>query len=205
MLSFIHWLIVFQRILLKMSYAKAAGPGSSQPPRYFNEKMVVCMSTGTTYEQLAEVFDHCGIWKTVTGFQKVHFNRRFALVIEDTNYRDLLVERGLNINGIHVRFACHKRRDTKLKVYLSQIQFGITPKEIKDALEYYGDISEVNPVTKVIQSRRVDTGDRILMFKRLARRIPSYVFIRGWRAFIKYTGQPLICGVCGLTTHFAKD
>ena len=95
--------------------------------------------------------------------------------------------------------------DTRTKVYLSQIPIGITSGGIKEALAYYGDILKVKLVTKIIHGRRIDTGDRIIIFKRIVRHIPSYVFIRGWRTFIKYTGQPLICRVCGLTGHFAKD
>ena len=90
-------------------------------------------------------------------------------------------------------------------MYLSQLPIGITSKEIQDVLSYLGDAIEVNPVTKVLYNRRLDTGYRIVIFKRIARHIPSYVFIRGWRAFVKYAAQPLTCRVCGLTGHFAED
>ena len=117
-----------------------------------------------------------------------------------------MVERGINVNGIHGVFAHDRRRiDTRTRVYLSQILIGITSQEVKEALEYYGDIDQVNPVTKLLHGHRIDTGDRILIFKGLARYIPLYVFIRGWRAFIKYHSQPQTCRICGLTSHFAKD
>ena len=71
--------------------------------------MVVCMANGIpdgiTYEQLAEELNNFGIWKSISVFQKVYFNRRFAIVVEYANTRDLLVEKGLNLNGVHIIFA----------------------------------------------------------------------------------------------------
>ena len=126
-------------------------------------------------------------------------------MIEDNKIRDLLVERGLKVNEIHVTFAYHRRRDPLTRVYVSQLPIGTLPAELKEAFAFFGDISEVNSITKIIQGRRIDTGDRVLVFKRLARNIPSYVFVRGWRAFVKYAGQPITSRICGLTGHFAKD
>ena len=143
-------------------------------------------------------------WKFVSGYQKVDINRRIALVIEDNKIRDLLVERGLKVNEIDVTFAYHRRRDPLTRVYVSQLPTGILPAELKEAFAFFGDISEGNSITKIIQGCRIDTGDRVLVFKRLARHIPSYVFVRGWRAFVKHTGQPLTCRICRLTGHFAK-
>ena len=51
-----------------------------------------------------------------------------------------------------MNFAYHKRRDPKIRVFLSQLPAA----EIKEAMSYYGDIVEVNPVTKVIQGRKID-------------------------------------------------
>ena len=45
------------------------------------------------------------------------------------------------------------------RVYLSQMPIGITPAEIKEALSYYGDILQVNPVYKIFYGHRFDTGD----------------------------------------------
>ena len=48
---------------------------------------------------------------------------------------------------------------------MSQIPIGITPPEIKEALSYYGDIPQVNPVYKILYGHRFDTGDKVLTFK----------------------------------------
>ena len=45
----------------------------------------------------------------------------------------------------------------------------------------------------------------VLIFRKINRHIPSYIFVCGWRAFVKYNGQPQTCRVCGSTAHFAKD
>ena len=58
-----------------MPYAKASGSGtSSQSQRFYNDKMVVCMSQGISYEALAHDLGRIGMWKSVTGFQRVDFN-----------------------------------------------------------------------------------------------------------------------------------
>ena len=145
-----------------------------------------------------------GMWNSISGFQRADFGRRFALVIELTKPKDFLVENGLDINGIHVAFTHHKGREMT-RVYLLQVPTGITPTEIKEGLIYYGDILQVNPVYKTLYGHRFDTGDRVLTFKRIARHIPSYVYMRGWRAFIKYNGQSPSCRVSGLTGHPKSD
>ena len=106
---------------------------------------------------------------------------------------------------IHVTFGYHKKRDHKIGVFLSHIPIGITPGEITEALQHYGEITEVYPVTKVIYGHRIDTGDRIVIFKGLAGHIPSYVHIKGWEGFIKYNSQPPTCRICSLVGHLAKD
>ena len=45
-----------------------------------------------------------------TGLQRVNFNQRFAVVIEDVDIRDKLAKSGLNINGKHIFFGHHRRR-----------------------------------------------------------------------------------------------
>ena len=65
---------------------------------------------------------------------------------------------------------------------VSQLPIGITPLELREAFAFFGEIVEVNYITKVIQGRRIDTGDRVLIFKQVRHHIPSYVFDRGWRA-----------------------
>ena len=99
-----------------MSYASAAGSGAAgnaaeQPKdRYYNDNMVVCFADGIQYDQLAEELDKKGYWEYVTGFQRVDYDRRFALVFNLAELRDHLVEHGLDIEGKHVQFGYHKRR-----------------------------------------------------------------------------------------------
>ena len=50
-----------------------------------------------------------------------------------------------------------------------------------------------------------DTGDRVVVFKKIHTDIPSYVTIRGWKTFVRYRGQPKTCRSCGKVGHFAKD
>ena len=63
----------------------------------------------------------------------------------------------------------------------------------------------VQQVTKVMFGKSFGTGDRVVIFKKIHKDIPSYVPIRGWKAFIMYTGQPKTCRSCRNVGHFAKD
>ena len=68
-----------------MCYAKAIGSaGSAQPRTFYNKEMVICVSQGITYEQGAEELHKKGMWNNISGFQRVDFGRRFALVVELT-------------------------------------------------------------------------------------------------------------------------
>ena len=195
-----------------MSYPQAAGSssgsgqGSHQNPkdRFSNAKMIVCMANGFSYEQLADELHKNGYWKSVSSFQKVDFSLRIAIVMEDAALRDKLVEEGLNIDGKHVMFAHHRRR-CNTRAYVSQLPIGINEIDFREVFSFYGELLEINYVTKLMYGRRIDTGDRVLIFRKINRHIPSYTFVRGWRAFVKYNGQQQTCRVCGSTTHFAKD
>ena len=93
-----------------MLYAQAAGSstGSSSQQssrgKFYNDKMIVCMANGMTFEQLADGLNKQGFWKSVSGFQKVDFNRRYALIVDDVSVRNKLVESGLNMDGRHIMF-----------------------------------------------------------------------------------------------------
>ena len=115
-----------------MSYSQAAGAGASsgsdsgsQPKdKFYNEKMVVCLIKGFTYEQLAEELNNVGSWKDVSGYLRVDLNRRIVMVVEDPEIRTFLAEKGFNVNGVHVFFSYHKGRvDLKTRVYISQLPF----------------------------------------------------------------------------------
>ena len=64
-----------------MAYAKAAG-SSEGTGKFFNEKMICCNVNGFTSEELADELHELGIWTSVSGYQRVDFNRKLALVIE---------------------------------------------------------------------------------------------------------------------------
>ena len=71
---------------------------------------MVCFANGIEYEALAKVLNEKGYWKDVIWYQRVDFNRSYALVFKNDRTRDLLVEQGINVNGVHVNFAYHRRR-----------------------------------------------------------------------------------------------
>ena len=83
------------------------------------------------------------------------------------------------------------------------IPIGVPDIDIKLALALFGDIADIQKISKVHKGHRYDTGDRIVVFKKLIVSIPSYLKIRGYTAYIKYPGQPATCRTCGLTGHLA--
>ena len=86
--------------------------------------MVVCF--GIEYEALAKVLNEKGYWKDVNEYQRVDFNRRYTLVLKNDCTRDLLVEQGINLNGVRVNFAYHRRKeDARIGVFVSQVPIGI--------------------------------------------------------------------------------
>ena len=60
-------------------------------------------------------------------------------------------------------------------------------------------------IERIIQGRKIDTGDRVINFTRIAINIPWYVYVRSWRAFVNYRGQQKNCRVCGGADHLAKE
>ena len=123
-----------------MSYAQAVGAGSQNGSyKYFNRNMVVCFANGIEYEALAKVLNEKGYWTDVIGYQRVDFNRRYALVLKNDHTRDLLVEQGINVNGVHVNFAYHRRKeDARIRAFVSQLPIGIELHQIHDVFNTYG-------------------------------------------------------------------
>ena len=95
-----------------MSYAHAAGSDTNgKDGKYYNEDMIVRFANGLQYDTLAEVLHQRNYLKYVTGFQRIAYNRRYALVFNNSETRDHLVLHSLDINGIHINSEYHKRRN----------------------------------------------------------------------------------------------
>ena len=190
-------------VCIKMSDADA-GAGAHAQQKFFNSEMLVCFVQDIVQERIIEVLEEQGFWKAVTVFQKLDF-RRVGIVFSDPDLRDKLVVNGLDIDGVHVNFGYHRHRSYFVRVLVSRLPAGVPDKDICSALNCYGEILKVQQVTKVWYGIRFDTGDRVVVFKKIHVDIPSYVTIRGWKTFIRYRGQPKTCRSCGKVGHFAKD
>ena len=127
---------------------------------------------------------------------------------DDPDLRDRLVTNGLTTDGTHVMFNYHRRRvqmDTRIRVFISRLPIGTTEQEIESVFSKYGEIISTHQVTKFRYDKRIDTGARAIIFKRINVNVPSYIFVRGWHAFVNYIGQLRTCRICGCTGHLAKD
>ena len=49
------------------------------------------------------------------------------------------------------------------------------------------------------------TGNWSIYFRNLVTPIPSYVQVRGWKAFVSYPGQQKTCRICSGHGHIARD
>ena len=168
--------------------------------------MTVCFANGLQYDTLVEVLHQRNYLRYVTGLQRIDFNRRYALVFNNYEVRDHLVQHGLDINGIHITFGYHKRRTPlRIRVFITELPIGITNEEIANVLEQYGSILNIASIDKVLYGRKIDTGDRVVTFSSINVAIPSYVSLRGRRSFVRYRGQVSTCRICGDSSHIAKD
>ena len=181
-----------------------AGARAHAQEKFFNSEMLVCFAQDIVQERIIEVLEEQGYWKAVTVFQKLDF-RRFGIVFSDPDLRDKLAVNGLDIDGVHITFGYHRHRSYFVRVLVSRLPAGVPDEDICSGLNCYGEILKVQQVTKVWYGIQVDTGDRVVVFKKIHTDIPSYVTIRGWKTFIRYRGQPKTCRSCGKVGHFAKD
>ena len=182
-----------QFVYIEMSDADAGGARTHAQEKYFNPDMVVCFAEKIAYERIVEELNKQGYWKTRNVFQKLDFYRRYGFVFSDPNLRDKLVVNGLDIDGVHVNFGYHTQRNYLTRALVSKVPAGVSNDDICLSLNRYGDILSVQQVTKVLFGKKFDTGDRVVIFKKIHKDIPSYVTIRGWKAFIMYRGQPKTC------------
>ena len=112
-----------------------------------------------------------GYWKAVTVFQKLDF-RRYGIVFSDPDLRDKLAVNGLDIDGVHITFGYHRHRSYFVRVLVSRLPAGVPDKDICSVLNCYGEILKVQQVTKVWYGVQVDTGDRVVVFKKFTRTFP---------------------------------
>ena len=191
-----------------MSYAEAAGSKSNENARniprdngfgkYFNEKMLVCIASGFTCEDVADSSHKGVLLHAVSGLQSFDFHKRIGLEVEDDAVRNRILCKGLDIKNRNIQFFQHKRREIQ-KVFVSQLPLGISGQELRVAFTTYGCIESTQLVTKFYHDKSLYTGDWLIHFSVLSKQTPYYVTVRGWKAYVKYRG---ICDGLGCT---AKD
>ena len=93
-----------------MSDPDAAGAGAHAQEKYFNPSMVVCLAEKIAYDRIVELCKQEYL-KAVTGFQNLDFYHRFGVAFSDPNLRDKLVVNGLDIDGVHVSFVYHAKKN----------------------------------------------------------------------------------------------
>ena len=59
----------------------------------------------------------------------------------------------------------------------------------------YRSILNIASIDKVLYGRKIDSRDRVVTFSSINIAIPSHVHVRGWCAFVKYSGQVSTCRI----------
>ena len=101
--------------------------------------------------------------------------------VNDPTLRDRLVVNGLNglnIDGVHVNFVYHAKKNDLTRVLVSKLPVGVSNEEILLALDYYSDILSVQQVTKVMFGKRLGPRSHL---QENSQEYPSYVPVRGWK------------------------
>ena len=60
-----------------------------------------------------------------------------------------------------------KKVEPRWKVFVSQLPGGITKDEIHSVLRDFGQVKDIQPITRMLYGKRIDTGDRIVFFSEL--------------------------------------
>ena len=145
-----------------MSYASAARSGAHAQETFYNANLLMCFAAQISYEKLAEALHQNGYWDAVNILQRVDFNRRYAVFLDNGAKRDKLLNEALNIDGIHVSFARHQKKvEPRWKVFVSQLPGGKTKDEIHSVLRDFGQVKDIQPITRMLYGKCIDTGDRI--------------------------------------------
>ena len=184
-----------------MSYAEAAGNANCQEDKkkYFNTKMVTCWSKDVPLDDLVEVLYKKRILEKLDAIQKVKHGKMYALASEHSKVLEELVLNGLDVGYIHLEFTYHKVN--QVTVYVTNIPYGISKFDINRAFSGFGTYIGARQIKKKFRGIDLFTGDWILTFDKLAKPIPSYVILRGWWAYVKYTGQESTCCKCNKSGH----
>ena len=79
------------------------------------------------------------------------------------------VTSGLNNEDTHVNFAYQRRvqTDTTIRAYVAQLLLGITADEMRLVFDQYGEVPVIRSIAKVLYGRKIDTGDHVIIFKKL--------------------------------------
>ena len=197
-----------------MSYASAAKNGTSGSSgrsskenthgKFFNEKLVVCMVNGFGCEDVADALQRLGLLRFVTGIQTLDFNRRIGVEVNEEGVKSSILTKGLVVKGHTVTFSQHGSKDAT-RVYVYQLPLGISEHEVRRTFETYGNIGRIQPNITSYHGRRLLNGQWCLHFNRITDHIPSYVTVRGWKAYVSYRGQPKTCRICDGRGHIARD
>ena len=70
-----------------------------------------------------------------------------------------------------------RSEDPKIRVYISQLPIGIELGQIYEVFKAYGIVCDIIKIERIIQGRKIDTGDRVIIFTRIAINIPLYVYV----------------------------
>ena len=165
--------------------------------------MVICWSKEVPLDDLVEVLYKRRILEKLDTIQKVKYGKMYALASEHSKVLEDLVLNGLDVGYIHLEFTYHKAN--QVTVYVINIPYGISKVDINRAFSGFGSYIGARQIKRKFRGIDLFTGDWILTFNKLDKPIPSYVVVRGWWAYVKYTGQESTCCKCNQVGHVVAN
>ena len=112
-----------------MSYAQAAGNGSQQEKKYFNDSMVQCYSRNVALDDLVEALEKKRMLPHLTAIQRVKYSVMYALASDNFDVLQELVINGLDVGDVHLTFTYHKKKFTN--VFVSNVPTGVKASDVQ--------------------------------------------------------------------------
>ena len=152
-----------------MVYAQAAGNGSQQEKKYFNDNMVQCYSRNVALEDLVDALEKKRILPHLTAIQRVKYNVMYALASDKFNALQDLVINGLDVGDVHLTFTYHKKKFTN--VFVSNVPFGVKASDVQMGLSPYGLVKGTRMIYRDFRGYKLPTGDWSVSFEKIYHRM----------------------------------
>ena len=149
--------------------------------------------------------EDAGFLEHIEGIQFSHNKKVVEISFLHERYKNLLLTRGLNTQGEHLRFIPDDVSDSTM-LTLFNVPLEMSDEDVLKTLQPYCDIGKhFKTKIKTPSGRVIFNGNRVYQMLRIHKDIPKKLFIGGRLVITLYNGQPKLCRYCDQVGHIAKD